>query len=778
MPLSNCKILNYNQANLLSGASPGTGGMRQAVWLKISPKESEVGFYEQSTQTVYTENIPLNSSTWSYRIGLKSSDNVFGNLTYRHWPGTMLSAANPGQPLGLTSADVAITPGLTPAVGMLIPISESGLNDTEFGPGGINEFLLPTSSYKVWRKGDTFSLPGFPTNPPSPGLDSNFLGNPNPTSSDSYILDWTWDNMASLNEDVYPNGGFPNYVNRILAFDTMGYDADGDPMEGNEVIIIIVFEDSFILNPGDNIIDLDFDLAAKIKLSSQVNEEIAQGGMMPFISGNTQQSDLEIKVKNGAKLPASHLSDYGSETITITNKNNHNSIKSINEKGIVNEENCTFRIYGETIKNKTTTVAEIKITACATHHFVNAPRLVTDYEENIVVRVKKKERTNKKITSYILTVAYKNSTSRVPRIGSAIINGTILYETKLNQTKSIKAPADLRIKAINCGKENISISGETRPISITGDSGASFAIAINERFADIEQYYEHETTSVTNTGRVIANRHNDVSILGYKSNATTTYNYGKEMKILKGKIPTSGRYRLSQDFPSSKAVTLKVTSAVSAANRLLCSGGTTGVRKGDRLRAPSINSDTIVKVNTVASGHIDVDKNVTIPINTDVAFSRDRVYGVDIIPDLSSPFLCQPTQLLRQDEGVSLTVRASTATTDFTINGGSAGAEYDLVYASSKLAGTFRNVDVKLTVVKASGNWSSVGTIYFSKTNQSRSSWTNSVPEENGFTDVTIGEVSYSGVGTDTVIINYKLSIRSIGRKNITMDLDLDKILT
>ena len=769
MPLSNCKILNYHQTNLSSGASPGTGGMRQAVWLKISPKESETGFYEQATQTVYTENIPANSSTWSYRVGLKSSDNVFGNLTYKHWPGTMLYAANPGQPLGYTSADVVITPGLTPAAGVAaISIYESGLNNTEFGPGGVNEFLLPTSSYKVWRKVDTAFVPGEPNIPPAPGVDSNFLGNPNPTSSDSYMLDWNWDNMASLNGGAYPNISFPNYVNRIFAFDTLGYDADGDPTEGNEVIIIVVFEDSFILNPDDNIIDLDFDLAAKIKLSSQGNEETAQGGMMPFISGNTQESDLEIKVKNESKIEAT----YNSDAITITNKNNHNSIKSINEKGVIGEEDCTFRVYGKTVKNKSTTVAEIKITANGGSHFVGTPRLVTEYEDNISVRVKRKERTNKKVTSYTLAIVYKNSESRIPKVKSAAINGTILYKTKQTQTQTITSNPVIR--KISYGRDKISNSGEVRTINIVGDSGAKFAIAVNERFADVEV----EEDGTTATGRRIINRHNDVSILGDNSNATTTYNYGKEMKILKGTIPKSGIYRLSQEFPSSKAVTHKLTSSVSSASRLTFGGGTTGIRKGDRARAHSIDSDTIAKVNTVAGGYVDIDKTVTIPNSTNVAFSRDRVYGIDIIPDLSSPFKCAQSRILRQREDVSLTVRASTATTDFTINGGSAGAEYDLTFASESLANVFRNIDVKLTIVKASGTWSGVNAIYFSKTNQSRSRWTNSVPEENGFTDVSIGEISYSGVGTNTVIINYKLSILSIGRRSIIMDFDLDKILT
>ena len=746
MPLSNCKIINYHQETGLSpGIYPGIGGMRKAVQLRISPKPNVTYQF---------------LGEFSYRIGLKSSNNIEGNLTLGKWRGVMDEASS-GTTLDVISAAISQWGNGT------------GLVNTEFGSGQEDEFLLPSPYFKVWRSSQT--NPAYLPNPYF-GINSNFIGNPN--SEENYMMDPTWENIISLNEDVDIRESWPNYIDRILAFDTLGYDNDGDPLEGNEIIIIVVFSGNALLtlNPGDNIVNLDFDLTAKQKPVTTGMSATGTGGM-PAFGGHTQHSDLQIKVKNQTKLTAIDVQLQGEESITITNKNNHNSIKSINNKGILNEEDTTYRIYGKTIKNKSTTVAEIKITTGSGSHFVKAPIFTTDYKDNVFTRIKRKERTGGKITSYTIAIIYNNSQSRIPNIESAIINGTILYKTNVNK----RAVTSQFLRKIKFGKNKISDTGETRTISIVGDAGCDFAIAVNECFEDVEQYYEHETSSVTDTGRFIINKHNDVSILGSTANSTTTYKYGKDMEILKGKIPSSGRYSFSQKFPSTKALIAKMNAAANPATRLTLVS-TTGIRVGDRLHAYSISSDTIVKVtNIVDSTQIDVDTSVTIANSTNISFSRNRVYSIDIIPDLSSTLkTTRYSYRLKQYQDVSLTVRASTATTDFTISGvgGSAPRNYDLVFAGKRLGGKRREVNVTLTVVKGSGTWSSVNPIYFSKADQLKSRWTNSVPEDNGFTSVSIGKISSSGVGTNTVVIKYKLTIMAIGKKDIIMDLDLDKILT
>ena len=58
------------------------------------------------------------------------------------------------------------------------------------------------------------------------------------------------------------------------------------------------------------------------------------------------------------------------------------------------------------------------------------------------------------------------------------------------------------------------------------------------------------------------------------------------------------------------------------------------------------------------------------------------------------------------------------------------------------------------------------------------SDWTNTVPGDNGGTEVLITSITIGSTGATTISITANVMIKKWGNSNVVMDLDLDKIVT
>ena len=181
-----------------------------------------------------------------------------------------------------------------------------------------------------------------------------------------------------------------------------------------------------------------------------------------------------------------------------------------------------------------------------------------------------------------------------------------------------------------------------------------------------------------------------------------------------------------------------------------------------------------------------------------VTFKRKRCYSVDVLPDSSSTIGSNiPSSLtykLYQYIDPIITLRHSSATTEFTIthNNGVAtglgrGDEYDIkttgkansyAYTYGKRKHINQEIKVSLTIANhdtAGTNFTAISAPFKTSTD---SNWSNHNPIENGGTDFKIRDVSASGVGTDTATVAYTIQFIKWGDKDITIDLNLDNILT
>ena len=68
-------------------------------------------------------------------------------------------------------------------------------------------------------------------------------------------------------------------------------------------------------------------------------------------------------------------------------------------------------------------------------------------------------------------------------------------------------------------------------------------------------------------------------------------------------------------------------------------------------------------------------------------------------------------------------------------------------------------------------------TIRFSTSNSSNSSWTNSLPSENGGTDISITNIATTAAGSTTITITATVIVHKWGTQNVTMDFDLSKVV-
>jgi len=502
-------------------------------------------------------------------------------------------------------------------------------------------------------------------------------------------------------------------------------------------------------------------------------------------------------------------------SITLSNLNISNSdlLKGVSSGA------SKVKLSGKVRNNTSTIIARIKIIAPEadtgnnqlTKYFKNKPYIKTK-SKFLKLKLRSSLQTlvskERKTTSYTFDLLYTGSSSLFGKIDVDLIYDfeDIVYKTK-------------QIDNIQFGPSRINPSGETREIIISGTPGAEFALAVNERFPEYDEF-----------NAPFFNKVNDTSILDYRiKNDKATHDYGKEVDIINGTIGKNGKFSFFQKFPSIfvQKTTMIATADGGATTTKKAFKDTSNVRVNDRLTYKSIAENptrylvTHVNPDSDNENELTVDSALSSIVNGDpVFFSRNRFYSIDIIPEwteklkritsrsensrlvnealkttstLSSGVpTTSPTYTLSQLRPIRVTLRHSTAGVAWTFThqnnvatGLSAGAEYDVDHegpASYKIPkgrrGFRSSTSIALTITEASGGktFTSFKKPIFTK--YGKSSWSNTNTTVNGGTVVEIKNIIVTNTGASVIRLFYDFDIKKFGKKDITIELDTDRLIS
>tara|TARA_R110002020_G_scaffold475978_1_gene715302 strand:+ start:8243 stop:10903 length:2661 start_codon:yes stop_codon:yes gene_type:complete len=621
----------------------------------------------------------------------------------------------------------------------------------------------------------------------------------------NYFLDSLGTRYVMGNNDA--KSQWNDYVDKVVMFNTVGTDDSGNGLPGNEVDVIVVLKDEN--SSYDFQSEYNFVHANQTTLP---NLESYAFMYVPWLDYSVQAGLVKVDIDGDAQWTGhgsvltsnsrtrSRINGYFTLTVNTEEVHTIESYGGWGYKELVptNQEinsgldlsKDRFVFKGSSKVNSSLEVAIIKIEAKDNEYFKRVPTLNSNFSENLFLKVKSKEKTGEKITSYTLCIVYKNNKNITI---SDDLNVSFNYETT-----TIPTARTASINNISFGKNIISGSGEKRKITITGTPNTEFTIAVNESFE--ETITLADGTEVSHFDKI-----NDISILSKAvANSKTTENYGKEISTITSTLGSNGRYSFIQDFPSTIVKKTLVNGSGFSGATTVEFDSTSGLRDGDRFTsvvsgANGIPDNEIVEIaenGVISATRLNVSPAVTLADNAVAIFRRKRCYRVNLIPIESStaPEYNVPTdQKLYQYLNPVLTLQHSTAGTAFAIThyngvatGLSAGAEHSI-----KLLGTAstygkpsfkqKNVTTKVKVLLTldivnSDNFTAVNFPVFRKSGNS--SWTNSNQFFNGGTDVSIIKINHSATGANTITIGYTAIVNSWGNENVTMDLDLDKILT
>ena len=486
-------------------------------------------------------------------------------------------------------------------------------------------------------------------------------------------------------------------------------------------------------------------------------------------------------------------SNVGTETITATNGftiTKHNHTNEYYDENIPSK----YIIDGKLIRNRQTIIATIKVEAESGKQFRARPKLATNFNRNIKLKITNTGRSNGNITSYTMDLLYINDRS-VSTIDN--ITATLRYSSQTIYAKT------LSIDRIVFGSTNVRAGGEWRQISIYGHKDAVFALSITN---------EKEES-------IISNKYTS-NIIGY--DLTIKNKNGLSTPIIKRKIGNNGVFTFNQRFPSIVKKVTRLNGVHTDVKKLLLYD-TENVEEDDNVIMKEISTGTTVTVDQLDPDgdnekEIFLSSFITAPTNAQISFQKNTTYAINIIPSLSSTLgsnisTTSPSYTLYQYMDPTLTLKVSTATNTYTINDGAAGAEYyqyvsgvanTTVGKLKKRKGLFNTttgkydnnfkVTLNLAVVNTGAHTftaarkpSFSATVPHDSTNPGTpaaaqlndgSDWTNTIASDNGGTVVTIFNPTVGSIGATTLTITYNVSVIKWGTEDVTMDLNLDNILT
>lgn len=504
-------------------------------------------------------------------------------------------------------------------------------------------------------------------------------------------------------------------------------------------------------------------------------------------------------------------------TTTITAKNDFTIISELQGGGFSNEQ--TSHIMSGTVPiDKQVSIATIEVKADVNKYITKSPYLKCNFKKNLKLILNSVSRTHNKITTYNFDLVYKNNIKTTRATG---LRAELNYTSTSIDTRTINDSCVIDHIAIPGGNfGTISQDGGPTPIKIYGTPGAAFELAINENTIDA-------------TGPI--QKHDDVSILSTENSKSTTSEKGyNSIATLTGTIGLNGVYKFPQKFPSAAIQNTRATAAVSTAKNLFVANPS-NIAVGDRVYAKGIPDGTAVLVDSVdtTTRRVVTDTNITVAEQDVIVFKRKRSYSLDFIPNTTCTFgpnisTSDPSYRMTQYIDPTLTIKLSTAGTAMTVThatttagdlqggdptpvatGLAAGAEH-YTYYQGKAGGypLIRTYAFRKGLTRKYFNltyivYAQAGGTAFSASRtpiysfekainlndgvpssapvDSSSDFTNTLLGRNGGTSIQIytdAALSTNVDTNDTYTLSLKGEIRRWGVEDVTIELDLDRILT
>jgi len=754
----------------VNGSSQTTYSNNVGVFPESAAEQPSIGFlgsYFQIKSNTISLGQPADTITSINQGTIAPS--VF--WTIKPLPGYVVSASDFAQvTMGYISSVSSNQPYITPSA----IAQPEGINSNQFGAN--NSFFnplfngdFPSSNPAQWS--------GYGVQPYIFYSQNNQLQNPD-----------SLDDITQWNQ----GGGNAAFVQIPLVFSNTStpYSAD------NRVVVTYTNQDDFI-------VDGSFEsLSALMAFAGRATPIIQGQGGMPAIDINSY-IDIVNPSSNGGTVTVT-----GSTNTGIYGTSNTTSVTSIIEKGGFTNEATVYSISGTVPESKSTVIATIRIDADTNKYFLNAPSLTRDsvlrankINTNGIIKmsVKSVEKTNNKVTAYILNVKYKNN------VATSIIDG---LKVNLNYKQQSIVTLSSIINHVKYGSDCLNRIGERRKITLTGSVGVPFILTL-------QQVLRSEKVTGFKSGVEIKFQSRDPYGKSILSRTVLNHNLigsgGKSIGAISSVTGKNGKYSFDQRFPSLP-VTLKtlVNGAITVASKTLVLDKTEGVETGDQLFYATMPAVTSLKVASVTnSTTLVLNQAIIIADNLAVEFKRSTSYDITVTPETSFSSAIPttiPTYTINQYTDPTVTIRISATSHLYKINAqdlpghASIRQEYDTVYSGKAKKDGIKllkshNIKnkFKLTYLldsETTKTFTAARTPFFSASipydglgtvadNTSRGSdWSNTINKDLYSSNIKIYNTAITSTGAETITITAELEIINWGVEDIVFELDLDKIVT
>ena len=549
--------------------------------------------------------------------------------------------------------------------------------------------------------------------------------------------------IAATNFSVNNMSDLTGRVSEVTFTDsTLAYALD------NTVLVKVSLDPTFQLNgtAANDGITLDIDGATTLVSPEvteiDVNVSLVEEIITEILENNTNE--------NANADPAITLSDGFTQTVAV-------------------DGNITQTVIsGQVANNVQTVIAMLSMPADTGYYFQSQPYLIPVGMGNNVLRLVPSgitRNSDNRITTYNFKMVYRNDV--------AIKSGS--GARAFIKWKTTKIPTvTTEIKDVMYGASEIVNIGETRPITIYGDAGAEFDLTITKDFdgSSIISRSLSNTQVVDPIGGIV----NGIN--------KTLVSYGRRSGI--------ASYTFNQDFPSNIGYTTTVDGTRDSDTMVI--NGDTGfvtknnnIRKGDQLIYNDVDTGAIVTVSSITNATTVVLSEAVDMDDTDsIRFVRPESYHINIYPKGSTTLKSNiptvvPHYTLYQYRNPTLILK--TSETDGSYTGPTNVYQYtgrpNAHPSKIKQLAAPRAFSVKW--ICTGHTFSAVATSgipIWSSTDSTTSHWSNSVYADNGGTHIEIFNIAVTGIGTTTFTLTADVLIKKWGTQDVTMNLDLDQIIT
>lgn len=515
---------------------------------------------------------------------------------------------------------------------------------------------------------------------------------------------------------------------------------------GNTVLVTVNLATSFVLS-ADTTINLDIDG------STSAWSEAALETYIPIIS-----------------VAALDFSDF-----TFTPLNDF-TLNEVTESGIT-----TSALSGQVSPSTPTDIFTLNITTEEGYYFNESPYLVTSGMQTGTLNLSPTAASpvvtrdsSDRITAYNFKGVYTNDHALKANSGADVFLKYSVVQIPTSESVT-------EIKDVSYGRPQVSHLGENRIIKFFGNYNAEFDVTITK---------DTDGSSILDTGSV--------------NTSVDTAEYGN-LDAINKKIYTIGTNTtgvsscsLNIPFPTYDATVR--TTAINMGSGLSGTDATfdsiADVKVGDRLMMSEISTGTEVTVTALTSGvRCTLSASVTAADDAVAKFTRQEKYHINLYPKPGTTLgsnipITKPHFTISQYMNPVLTLTATEASANYSLTTyaastytGRPNTYPDVLKNTSSVPRTF---NINIVATKIGGTtfttannpvWSS--TKLLNDDGSSATNWTNSLYSTNGGTHLEIFNLKTTRSHTNTVAtVTATVLIKKWGTKDVTMNLDLDNILT